>query len=482
MAWLLDPANFVEAFFEAEGERVRLDPWQAKYLRSGAKLTSILKSRRVGGSWIMTAKMFMRSQVMAPYSGVFVSMNREEARGKIDYADEMFEALPPRWRLKRIARSRDEISFEDSRGRRSVLRSLAAKAPRGRGGDVGISELPHCMRQEDIYEGALHVTARSVGHQLSIESTPYGRRGVFYDIHRGRYPAFERLEVPWWLSASLCSDIAKAAAEAPVMSTAERVEKFGSGALRAIFASMPLKVFKRESELEFSETEDAAFPFELLMKAAEADFGHTGDAALMFRSFEGPPSDAGWEWLSRAARGDLYAGFDPGRKRDKAALVIVEKTGEKFFTRMTISLRDAPFTTQKNTLDTAMRKGVRAMKIDSTGIGMDLAERMEAGWPGAAKGFTFTARSKAVLVAGLYGALSDGRIVIPADRGLLAELGSIREAVSESGAALYTAPRGPHHADTAWALMLALDAAKGNAVEVEIGYERVAARRELKGF
>jgi len=221
--WLRDPSNFAEALFSVDGKQVRLDPWQRQYLSSNDGLTVMLKSRRVGGSWIMTARMFIRSLTIPGYRGVFVSMNREEARGKIDYADELHDSLPSKWRLKRVSRSKDEIAFEDSQGRRSALRSLAAKAPRGRGGDVGISELPHCIDAKAIYEGALHVTARSQDHQLTVESTPLGKKGIFHDLCRGKYPEFTKYEVPWWLCSVLCLDHELAAAQAPAMATPDRV-------------------------------------------------------------------------------------------------------------------------------------------------------------------------------------------------------------------------------------------------------------------
>ncbi len=272
LGWLIDPANFARALLKVDDRPVRLDPWQASYLSSKRRFTSLLKSRRVGGSWIMTVKMFIRSQIIPRYSGVFVSMNREEARTKIDYADELYDSLPTRWKTSRVARSKDEIAFIDKAGRRATLRSLAGKAPRGRGGDVGISELPHCLDSRSIYEGALHVTARSDSDHLTIESTPLGKHGVFHDLARGLYPEFLRYEIPWWLCSALCNDINSATGEAPAMPTAERVAKFGSRALRSIYASMPEPAFQQESELNFIDLENTAFPMEMIIACAQSDF------------------------------------------------------------------------------------------------------------------------------------------------------------------------------------------------------------------
>lgn len=482
LKFLADPANFAETMLKVDDRQVKLDPWQTDYLLSGSKLTSLLKSRRVGGSWIMSLKMFIRSQMIPRYSGTFISLNREEARGKIDYADELHDSLPSSWKLKRIARSRDEIAFVDYNGRRSVLRSLAAKAPRGRGGDVGISELPHCMNANDIYEGALHVTARNADDQLTIESTPLGKNGIFHDISTGKYSQFKRLEIPWWISSALCVDIKSAEKEAPLLVTKDRVAKFGTETLQTIYASMPERSFRRESELEFSEMEDCAFPIDLLMSCSESEFGSTIDSSLLYVRVEGVPTNRHFNWLSRARQGALYAGFDPGRKKDQAALLIVDYANGVFEVRMTVSMKNTPFATQREVLDRFLKMSTTRMAMDSTGIGMDMSERMERKYPTSAKGVHFTAGSKTMMVTGAYNIFTAGDIVIPAERELIGELASIRELVTDSGSVVYQPDAKDHHADMAWALLLALESARGGRGVMKADYESISKRNAMSGF
>ncbi len=480
--WLADPACFTEAMLMVNGEPVRLDPWQASYLSSGAKLTNLLKSRRVGGSWIMTVRMFIRSQAIGRYTGIFVSMNREEARGKIDYADELHDSLPNKWKLKKVARSKDEIAFEDSRGRRSRLISLAGKAPRGRGGDIGISELPHCIRSNEIYNGALHVTARDEDSQLTIESTPLGKGGVFYDISRGAYSQFTRYEVPWWLCGALCVDVDGAATAAPSMSTKDRVAKYGTKSLKIIYASMPEKAFRQESELEFVEMENAAFPMELIMSCAEAECGESTDAKLLYRHLDHPPTLRDWRWLKSSRGGALFMGYDPGRKRDQAALAIMDLIDGKFELRMTVAMSDVTFAVQRETLDNALKNSVTQLRIDSSGIGMDMAERMEREYRGQVKGVTFTSKSKEMMIATGYNTFADGRIVIPVQRDIVGQLASIKEVISQSGATLFSAQRSEgSHADLAWALLLAIEAAREHGAHRAAEYQSVRRRSGYGG-
>lgn len=481
MAMLASPTAFVEALMAPDGEAIKLDPWQAHYLDSNdKKVTAILKSRRVGGSWAMTAKMFVRSQTRPRYNGTFISMNREEARGKIVFADELHDALPARWRFSKVARSKDEIVFADAKGRRSVLRSLAARAPRGRGGDVGISELPHCQNASSIYEGALHVTARDVDDRLTVESTPLGKGGIFHDLVTGKFPGVGRYEIPWWLSNALCSDIEEASEIAPALTTAERVERFGSDSLKAIYSAMAESAFRQESELAFIEMEDSALPYELLNSCAEPDFSvHEG--TLRYKAIDRAPSANDLAWLNANRKGHYFAGFDPGRKKDPSAIVILDRTDGKYETRMVVAMADTPFSVQQEVIESFLRRGVSKLSIDATGLGIDIAEKLKRKWRSQIEGVNFTAQSKSRLVNGAYNLFVDKKIVIPAERVFMAELSSIQEKVSDSGALLYHAPRGKTgHADRAWALFLAIDAARAEPENFAAPqYESLTKRKQI---
>ena len=477
LAWLLDPAHYAQSLMRPNGAPLRLDAWQAEYLRDGGKFINILKSRRVGGSWAMTLKMFIRAQVQRGYSGTFISLNLEEAVQKIDYALKMHESLPPRFRKKLAVASRTELVFIDGLGNRSSLKSIASRAPRGKGGDIGISELPHCRDQAKIYEGALHVTSRSPQHQLTVESTPIGKTGVFYDICRGRYAGFKRYEIPWWLCSALCTDVERARREAPALSTPQRVESFGTPSMRAIFAAMPEEAFRQESELAFIEAEECAFPLPLLQECATAEYGPFAGAALAYQELAKTPGEDDWRWLETNRKGTLHAGYDVGRTHDDSALFILDRVAGRLEARMAVRLSNIDFSAQEKILARAIKAGVRTLGIDATGIGMPLAERMEQAFGAAASAVHFTAPVKTRLVTDARVLLMDKKLRLPLDRGLIGQLRSIERSVTDSGNIVYHAPRaGGCHADLAWAFMLACGAAKETAF-TGIQYEPVTLNR-----
>ncbi|MBF0171666.1 MAG: hypothetical protein HQK87_11390, partial [Nitrospinae bacterium] len=348
--------------------------------------------------------------------------------------------------------------------------------PRGRGGDVGISELPHCVGARAIYEGALHVTARRMEDILTVESTPLGKGGVFHELSRGAYGAVARYEIPWWLCGALCDDVAVAAHEAPAMPTADRVERFGSEALKTVYASMTEKAFRQESELAFSDMEEAVFPTELILTCAEADFGDV-DATLLFRRVDTVPSAVDWQWLAARRSGPLVAGYDPARSRDAAALVILDRVGERLVARMMVSFTGVPFATQKEVIRGALAHGVVKLAVDSTGVGLDLAETLSAEFPHRVEPVVFTPKTKELMVGGAYHAFTDRRLLIPADRDLIAELASLREEVTPAGGRIYHARRSAAgHADRAWGLLLALFAARNAPIQGPVAYESISRR------
>ena len=476
LEWLTKPVNYAENLVRLAGAPLLLDPWQDRFLRDDSKFINILKSRRVGGSWVMTLKMFIRAQLTGNYSGTFVSMNLEEARGRIEYADQMYESLPRRFRKKRVARSRTELVFEDSRGNRSVLRSLASRAPRGRGGDVGISELPHCMNAKEIYEGALHVTSRSARHNLTIESTPLGKLGIFYDISHGKFEQFSLYEVPWWHCNALCINIERAQQEAPMLSTRERVESFGTPSMRAIFASMTENGFRQESELAFIDAAASAFPMELLEKNCTERFGEQSGGGLQFVSLSSLPTLSDWQWLEANISGTLFAGYDVGRKKDEAVFFVVDSVTQRLEARMMVRLSELSFSAQESLLFEAMRRGVNHIAIDSTGIGMPVAEKLAEKYGDRVTQLHFTAPAKEMLVSTMKLLLMDKKLLLPLERDLLTQIRSVQKQVTGSGTVIYGAPRsGGHHADIAWAVMLACHAARQNRTG-DLHYESVSGR------
>lgn len=168
-----------------------------------------------------------------------------------------------------------------------------------------------------------------------------------------------------------------------------------------------------------------------------------------------------------AVTGTCYAGFDVGRKKDLSVLWVDEKVGDVYWTRCLRVLDKVNFTAQEDLLDRLLANGaVKRLCIDSTGIGMMLAERLQGRW-GAyrVEAVNFTAASKSEMAMPFVRRFQDKLARIPMDAGVREDLHSVRKLVTAAGNIRLDADRSEDgHADRFWAGALASHASDQNAV------------------
>lgn len=137
-------------------------------------------------------------------------------------------------------------------------------------------------------------------------------------------------------------------------------------------------------------------------------------------------------------------------------------------TAAVIDLAKLPFGVQERVLWTVIaRLPVRRGCIDRTGLGMQLAERaVEKFGEHRVEGIDFTNANKEVLAVGLKRGLEDHGVRIPAERRIRESLHSLKRYQTATGAFRFDADRTEAlgHADHAWALGLARQAATGSGV------------------
>lgn len=448
------------------------DPWQRHYMENRAKFIFKRKSRRTGGSRVAMDKAFVKSQRKPNYRCQAVSIRQEDAKGLIEYVDEVHDDLPPRFKLRRITDSKTEIAFLFPNGKRSVITAQPNKAPRSRGGDAILDEFAFGRDDRKVFNGALPVVSLSPEDQLTVLSTPFAKSGVFYDLSRraeGKYQDWEHYLIPWWLCPRLCTDTARAAVEAPLISTRERVEEFGTESLRAIFNSFPdLEAFQVEYELQFLEALSALFSPELMERITVVDWGDEPGAELACRVVEGLPTNFDWLWLKANRQGVLYGGFDVGRQRHESDFIIWDIAGDRKEVRMVSRLHQTPYKAQKMVLEGALKQcDVLRTAIDSTGIGNELAEDLSDKYPQRFQGVTFTPQTKDQMATRMYIAATaeEREVYMPRYRPLVLHFISIRKEAGAGGQVRYSVDLNEqqevmhHHADLFWAACLGLEAA-----------------------
>lgn len=369
-----------------------LEPWQVFAVDDTSGRAVWVKPRQVGFSFLRAARALANALLRPNYIAVFVSYNRDEAKNKIIYARQLYESMtyPGKPGLKTDSMS--ELAFLNG----SRIISFPAKAVRGYPQpDMFGDEWAFVPGAADIYSGSLSSGVRGAG-TMTLASTPYGENNHFFDIYsndRNQHPDWDRHRIEWWYSPAMCRDVPGALALAPMLSTAERVERFGSPKLQEIFRGLALEDFQREHESSFMARDDTALSRETLMAASqgwEEDDGeevtqtvNLDEVGCVVANFKDPDAYMLEARIIPAIRRALEmlhdrstaaVGFDVGRS-DAAALVIVEeKPGHPRITRALIQLHGMNWPEMEAMLNSvAADRRVRRVAIDAWGFGEKLA-------------------------------------------------------------------------------------------------------------
>jgi len=439
-----------------------------------------------GFSYIYAGRSLAKSHLQHYQTSIFISINQEEANEKIVYTRGLFESMPLSVRKKLVVDNKQTLEFEDKSGKyssRTRVISHAQREPRGKGGnvDVYLDEAAHYTWGESIYVAAVPIITRGSG-TLTIGSSPLGKKGIHYDIIAKE--AFRKIysyhEVYWWDCIEFVKkgSYKKARKVAHAMSTEERVAKFGSDKLIGIFISMDIEQFQQEYELLHIDESVSFFPIDLINNClyevvldeiflSEDEYSQKLTFPIIekypeidFRLYEDLDS------LAKAVQSGkispvLYAGYDVGRKKNNGEFSIIEEvktdSGEVIqVIRHLQTFRNKKFKYQKAYLKKTLDMfGRLKMKIDSGGIGEDMAEEL-ADYSWRVEPIHFTNDWKEEICADFRIRLEEQIIAIPNKKEVKNQIHSIKRKVTESGRFIFDAERNKdHHGDIFWSIAMA---------------------------
>lgn len=449
--------DLCEGAIEVDNAPLKLDFWQKHYLREDYSFLVINKSRRIGWSFVTALKGLLRA--LDPnrfkYQKQFVSYSLEDAKEKINFAREFYYSLPKKYRKEITSETKTNLEFLDVGGKtRSRLLSLPCKQPRGRGSDISLDEFAFHANDELIYAAALPVIARG-GFEIEIGSTPFGNKGKFFEIFDDvtKYPGFKRIFLYWWFSSALCMDVKKAVHEGPAMTSQERVEKFGTDILKEIFRSMTLEDFQQEFECAYRDELAAFITLEMIRACSPV-----GDEEILpFKTLD--------EFIlgyRKEVHGTLYAGYDVGRTTNASVLTVLGVLpGSKIRTCWaSVEYKKTKFDDQQDNLAKLLTNlPVHRLCIDSTGLGMHLAENLEDRFRRRVEGITFTNPVIEEMANNLYLAMQRFELRLPLIRDLQVHIHAIRKlttAAKHSRFDVDSSEKRRHHGDRFFSLCLAL--------------------------
>jgi phage FluMu gp28-like protein len=458
--WLATEAGFISGVMRYEDTPIVLEPYQLSLLANRARFRWITKSRQIGYSFVFALEALARCHLRDSHTTVFVSFNQADAIEKILLARQVFEEMPAAYQKRLVTDAKTELAFESNGAGRRLSRiiSVPSKAPRGKKGDILLDELAHLVNDREVYTGSTALILRSNG-QLTGCSTPLGRRGIFWEIateELRKYPHHSRQEVPWWLCSFFCTDVRRAAVEAPAMPTEERVTTFGRPALVEQFDSLPLDDFQQEFEDRFVDESFSFYSYELILPCTSEALALCNDV-----------TDVG------EPKGRLVAGYDVGRTRDRSELALFDDRDGRLVCRLLRRYDKVPFADQEADLRRLLHTlPIARLSIDRSGIGMNLAENLQRDFPQVV-GENFTNETKERWCTDFKILLQRRDVVLPRDRDLVAQVHSIKRRVLPSGKVTFDAERTERggHADRFWAIALACQKERGPAPKrsVEIG-------------
>lgn len=393
------------------------------------------KSRQIGFSTVIGMEGTHRAAVSIfrgePYRANYVSVNQTEAADKIEIARNLYHSIPADVgeALKPVlwTDSEHEISFHRPPATSTLISQPASSAIRGGRKDIYFDEFAHIRDAKKLYQAALPAITRG-DSRLTIISTPLGQSGLFYDIavDTMAYPEYSRHAVPWWESRAMVRPgwYEEALALAAGLLTDERVKRYGSDKLLAIYRSFgsDIQGFQTEYEATFVDETEAYYPWDLIVACRMDD-------AKLWRDWH-----IGYE-----PQGSLAIGVDLAKERDKSVFTVsevIEEGGEEHkYVRFVKSSQDS-YEEQFSYLTRLIRltKASR-VSIDQTGVGQVFVERAkrELAVPGTViEGVVFTNQKKEKWATTLKGEMQLGTVHLLPHPDLIRQTHGIKRTKTES--------------------------------------------------
>lgn len=292
---------------------------------------------------------------------------------------------------------------------------------------VYADEFNFIANDEEMYDAILFTLGTTNG-KFVCSSTPWTTDSVFYRIWNDpAYKDFTKSHVTW----------------------KDAVEPNGP-LKKQILAKIKRQLegdpwrWKREMEAEWAEDESVWLPQSLITSCI--------DHELEYVDFDTP------------ARGTFYGGLDLGKYQDYSVLSIVRAEGQEGAVKL-VHLKRFPLRTPYAAVIGYVKtlcdrwRFIEQVLVDMTGVGDYIVEDMKNAGIRQTKGLKFTQQTKEELATYLKQLMVQGKLKIPYDPELIAELNIERFELTKDGRLKFSHPENTHD-DRFWSLALATYAAR----------------------
>lgn len=380
--------------------------YQKEFLNSNDTFRIVLKSRQIGFSYVSSADALIGA--VARRNQLFLSASEEQALILMRY----MRNWAKEYGINFAKDSEHEVVLENG----AYIKSLANnfRTVQGFTGDIWMDEFAWYPNPKRIWD-AFVPSIGAIKGRVTILSTPFEEHSLFHELYsnENKYYMFKRF----------CVNIYKAI---------EDGLDFDLETMRDLFDA---DTWASAYECQFVDDESSLLSISLI-KSCVDDKAH---------------------YFTPKSSECIYAGYDVGRVSDRSTLAGVILEGGIYKTAMMDTLAKAKFEEQKEHLSGFLKTyPLSVLKIDKTGIGMNLAENMHTKFKSRVSGVWFSNTKKEEMALNLKKAFEDKLIKIPNDPLLIADIHAIKRTIGAKSFK-YDAKRNEYgHADRFWALALAL--------------------------
>jgi phage FluMu gp28-like protein len=437
---------------------IELYPYQKKWILDNARFKEGRWARQTGKSFACAAGIVLECRETDKNKWVAISSGERQVKEFMEKVD-----LHARITEKAISWHEDVFGFVNADGHkeeykvtecrlRNGSRIIGAPAnpdtARGYSANVYLDEFSVHKNSREMWAAVFPIVSR--GFKLWATYTPKGRQNMAYDLSKN--PVFSHHVV----------DIYQAVAEGCPHD------------IEALRAGIDPDLWAQEYEVQFLDEATAFITYDMINEC-ESDKALIDLPKGVFM-IPFPP-------IEERAAGQIFLGVDIGRKKDLTVIWAWEKLGDVFWTRMVKRMKNTMFRVQRDELFRLL-PFVHRCCIDSTGLGMQLAEEAIEKFGSKVEAVTFTSKVKEDLAFTFRRKFEDRLLRIPPDRDIREDIHSVKKITTSAGNIRFDAERSEAgHADHFWAGALGVHA--GNNPVGLIEFETAALKREhtkMAGF
>lgn len=412
-------------------------PYQKQFFESKSQFRIVNKARQTGFSWAIAHEMAFSA--LCGQDSIAGSTGLRASRKLLAQVRSFIKAYEPRAEF-----AVDNTTQLTIKGAGTIVSVPANPSTiRGFTGNVYLDEVAHIRNAKEIIRAiAPSLTRQDSKKRLTLISTPMGKLGYFYDAWTnkdGAFSQYERFEVP----------IYKAIEQGFPATVKSCLDLLG-------VSSETDETFLTEFACQFVDEVASYLPYDLLSKATNTDMQYITMSEL-----------AGY--IASHPESNFYSGYDPAKLVDGAVFFVIEKDARGYMHPVLKKIwRGEKYSEQIAYIVDAVRCGVSMHITDKTGVGEKVNEDLERALGKVkSQGLTYTNALKEKLIVNLKSALDDGRLELPDDVSLRAELHGLQKETTANGVHKYHHESGKHD-DQVWALANAVYAADTGREKVSL--------------